>query len=283
MIAPSHVARRPFARVLSTCVLCAATLFGVASCASNPSVAQTTAPSTLPTAQQVFDRYVDVTGGRDAYASIRSRRQIGTVDVPAQGVKGTTRSATTRATATQPARGKIVSTLDGVGAVTQGFVGDVAYNVEAASGARLLVDEEALAAIQQLTINSEIDLAGYASSSVKGIEDVRGRPCYRVELVTARGQTVTRMYEVESGLLVRAASPLPSMGENVQAVVVYGDYQSAPPIRRPMFTRMQIGLPAILFVETRFTTVEHNVDLPEEELQPPDAVKDLIATTQPVR
>jgi hypothetical protein len=275
------------ARVISIAVLCGATMLGVGSCASNPSAAQSTTPSTvpatLPTAQQVIDRYVAVTGGAEAYGSIRSRRQVGSIEVPAQGVKGTTFSATTRPTATQPARGKIVSTLEGVGPVTQGFVGEVAYNVESATGARLLVGDEALAAIQQLTINAEIDLRGFASSSVTGVEEVRGKPCYRVELVTAGGQVVTRMYEVESGLLVRASSPLPSMGENVQAVVAYGDYQSAPPIKRPMFTRMQIGQPAILFVETRFTKVEHNVDLSDDELDPPAAVKDLMSATRPTR
>jgi hypothetical protein len=269
--------RQRFARFLMTTTSCGMLALGVASC-SSLSRAQSTAPTTLPTAQQVVDRYIDMTGGREAYASIRSRRQIGTIDVPAQGVKGTTRSATTRASATQPARGKLVSTLDGAGTIVQGFAGNVAYNVEAASGARLLANAEAIAAIQQLTINSEIDLSGFAQTSVTGVEEIRGKPCYRVELVTAAGQTVIRMYEVESGLLVRASSPLPSMGENVQAVVAYGDYQLAPPIKRPMFTRMQVGLPAILFVETRFSKVEHNVDLSDDETDPPDAVKDLIAT-----
>ena len=108
-----------------------------------------------------------------------------------------------------------------------------------------------------------------------GIDTYRDKPCYRMVLTTAGGQEIVRLYDVESGLLVRASAPVPSLGKNVQMVVTYADYQSAPPIQRAMFTRMQVGIPGIVVVETRFTKVEHNIDLVDDELAPPDAVKQL--------
>ncbi|MFT3786709.1 MAG: hypothetical protein QM770_11175 [Tepidisphaeraceae bacterium] len=253
--------------LLTTLAICGGCAI-VASCAA-PTTPSATLPATLPTAQQVIDRYIEVTGGRAAYESIKSRRQVGTVDIPAQGVRGVTRSAVTRE------RGKLTSTLDSIGTVIQGFDHDLAYAVDPSTGARLLSGDEKNATIQQLTINAEIDLAGFLEARVTGIDTYRDKPCYRLALTTAAGQEIVRLYEVESGLLVRASAPVPSLGKGVQMVVTYADYQPAPPIQRAMFTRMQVGTPGIVVVETRFTKVEHNVEMDDDELAPPDAVKQL--------
>ena len=42
----------------------------------------------LPTAAQVLDRYIEVTGGKEAYAKVKSVSMLGTMEIKGQNVRG---------------------------------------------------------------------------------------------------------------------------------------------------------------------------------------------------
>src|ERR1700733_11126936 len=76
----------------------------------------------LPKAESILDRYVEVTGGKAAYEKRKNAVETGTVEIKAQGLKGTV----TRYTA-EPAEGYLVMEIDGVGRLESGMDNGVAW------------------------------------------------------------------------------------------------------------------------------------------------------------
>jgi hypothetical protein len=231
--------------------------------------------STMPSAQSVVERFVQVTGGREAYSSIQTRRMSGTVEVHSSGIKGTTTVLIT------PTAGKIQSDLPGVGTSIQGYNGDVAYYIDPSTGPRILTGREREVCIQQLTVNAEISLDGFASAEVVGIENVGKSPCYKLELKSPAGDISHRYFDVDSGLLRRTVAPSDASTGTLMLRVSYDDYNTAPPIKRSMKTVLLVGDPSVLTIETRYDKVEHNVEISPAELELPDSIKALLPTTQP--
>src|ERR1700679_444915 len=71
--------RKRWLAVASVVLVCA-----FAACSQSNS-----APRSLPTAEQVIDRYVEAIGGRAAWLSIHSRTSLGNVEFPSVHISGT--------------------------------------------------------------------------------------------------------------------------------------------------------------------------------------------------
>ena len=81
-----------------------------------PTTVATTTSSTLPSAQEVLDRYLAVTGGSEAHAAVRTRHASGVYAMPDLGVEGTFDYI---ARADGPAL--LVIDLPGIGMIRQGI------------------------------------------------------------------------------------------------------------------------------------------------------------------
>src|ERR1700683_2401945 len=76
------------------------------------------ADETLPKAEAILDRFVEVTGGKDAYQKRKSEIATGTVEFVSQGVKG----ALTRYAA-DPDQTYTALEIEGVGKIEMGTSG----------------------------------------------------------------------------------------------------------------------------------------------------------------
>lgn len=236
--------------------------------------ATSTAPATtqaaLPTPAELIARYVSVTGGADAYASLKSRRAAGSFNLPDLGITGTL-------TTLLRSDGKALITIDvpGIGVVRQGISDNVVWSIHPTEGPKLLTGVEADTTRRALAIAPEITLEGYKESHVTGLADVNGRSAFQLELVADTGVRETRFYDAESGLLVKSIGIVTSGAGELTVTTFYTDYEDAPPIRIAMKVRQSMSG---VSPEQAFTKVEHNVDLPDALFALPPEIVELQKT-----
>jgi hypothetical protein len=229
--------------------------------------------ASIPTPQQIVDRYVDATGGRAAYDALRSRRASGSFALPDLGIKGTI-SQLIRSD------GNAVVTIDvpGIGIVRQGVTNGVAWAIHPTDGPKLLTGTEAETTRRSLTLAPETSLDGYDKQSVTGISDVNGRPAYELALSMGEAVRETRFYDVETSLLVKSVGVVNSPAGELTVTTFYTDYEDAAPIRMPMKVRQTMSG---VSPEQMIEKVEHNVELPDTLFALPAEIEALRAATRP--
>ena len=237
--------------------------------------AATTQP--LPTAQAVIDRYTEVTGGKDAYASIQSRHLEADYNLEDLGVKGKLVADIRR-----DANARLSIKIPDFDEVTIGVTDGVIWRNDQTNGPRILEGAEAQAMLITLRIAPEIELDAYESAEVIAITEVNGVSVYKMELlVKGLDSHETRYYDIKSGLLLRTDSVVQSNQDRIDVVTRFGDYEDVAPIRMPMKIRQSMSG---LSPEQVNTKVEHNVDISDQTFALPPEVTDLInrrAATQP--
>jgi hypothetical protein len=222
---------------------------------STTTTALATTQAALPTPAEVLARYVAVTGGADAYASVKSRRASGTFNLPDLGITG-------KLDTLLRSDGKALITIDvpGIGVVRQGMTDGVVWSIHPTEGPKILTGVEAETSRRALAIAPETTLDGYKESTVTGLADVNGRPSFELALVADTGVRETRFYDAESGLLVKTIGVVTSGAGELTVTTFYSDYEDAPPIRLAMKVRQTMSG---VSPEQALTKVEHNVDLPD--------------------
>jgi hypothetical protein len=117
----------------------------------------------------------------------------------------------------------------------------------------------------------------YAKAELTGVEDVEGRPCYKVVLTPSEGRPVTQYYDRENGLLVKvtmiAASP---MGD-VPVEVLLSDYKEAGGVRVPHALKQKVVSQEI---HIKLNSVQYDTNLPENAFDLPEDVRALLAKSK---
>lgn len=251
---PYHPAMPKRTALVLACLLASCAVAQTES-TSAPATAPATTQAALPTPAELIARYVAVTGGPEAYASLKSRRATGTFALPDLGISG-------KLEALLRGDGHALITIDvpGIGLVRQGMTGDVVWSIHPTEGPKLLTGVEAETTRRSLRLAPEISLDGYKESNVTGRADVNGRPAYQMELVADTGTRETRFYDVESGLLVKSIGIVASGAGELNVTTFFTDYEDAPPIRIASKVRQSMSG---VSPEQAFTKIEHNVELPD--------------------
>src|SRR5262245_42002184 len=91
----------------------------------------------LPKGEAILDKYVEVTGGKAAYAKIHSTTTTGTVEFKAMGLKGKMIEY-----ASEPDKRYTEIELAGVGKIQEGSNGEVAWGLSAMQGPRIKEGDE---------------------------------------------------------------------------------------------------------------------------------------------
>lgn len=239
----------------------------VAQPASQPAAQPATTRSTLPTARQVIDRYIDATGGKAAYESLKTRRAEGTFSMADLGVE-----AKMTVLLRSDDRAVVNIEVPNVGTFRQGMADGIVWTIRPTDGPRILTGPEAQATARTLRMTSEITLDGYRDARVIDVVSLNGRAAYRMQLTALADTQETRFYDVESGLLVRTIGKTASSLGEITVSSNFTDYEDAPPIRMPM--KVQQMLPGTS-PESAMTKVEHNIEIPEEAFALPTEIIEL--------
>lgn len=231
-------------------------------------VCSATAAQDLPKAEEIMDRYVQVTGGKDAYLKLKNRKVTGRMVMAAAGING-------KMTIYQEGK-KLRTSIDlpGIGLVEQFCDGTNVGEVNPISGARILEGEERSMILRQAHFQADVEWRKlYPKAKCTGTKVVNGNTCYVVELETPEGFKTTKFFDKETGLLAGENLTYKSnMGDiSVESVTV--GYKTYDGIKFPVETKMLMMSQEMMM---KVDAVEHNVTLPAGIFElPPDLKKKL--------
>src|SRR5262249_7174606 len=130
----------------------------------------------LPSAARLLDHFVDVTGGKQAYAKRTSEIAHGTVEYSAMGLKG---KLTRWATASRQYR--LEMDMPGIGTLEAGVKDGVAWERSDLLGPRVKSGLERAEALREAKLNSNAQWRElYPKVETAGEETVNGEACYKV-------------------------------------------------------------------------------------------------------
>jgi hypothetical protein len=228
-----------------------------------------TAADGLPKGEAILDKYIEVTGGKAAYAKIHSEVTTGTMEFKAMGLKG---KITTYAA--EPDKKYSEVDLGGIGKMQEGVSGGVAWANSAMQGPRIKEGDEQAETLLQAQFNADLHWRDqYKSAETVALETVDGKECYKVILTPKAGSPSTRWFDKESGLLVKMVITSKSPMGEIESTTMVSDYRKEGDVLVPH--KMAVKAGPMEFVGT-VDTVQHNPEIPKEKFEIPAEVKALV-------
>ena len=242
---------------------------------------QQTPPSSSRTvlAQQVFDRYVNALGGREAYAKITSRSIKGNFEYKGsqQPTPGSFESVHGVGTIEMywKAPNKVAGLLFGrpLGGIKRGYNGKDAWGFHPQAGVRNISPSEITEIIRDGMLYQPIALSGnYIQLSYDGKRRLDGPEVDIVEAAT-KDKRIERFYfDSETGLPVRldlweeGPEAVRTPGESYLAQYYLGDYRTVDGVKVPFSIRRVRPHSTMIFT---FTEVKQNIALDDSIFEAP--------------
>jgi hypothetical protein len=175
----------------------------------------------LPPAREIISRFVQAAGGREAMARHQSRRAVGRISMPAQGVEGDVEILAAR-----PALMRLRMTIPGVGEIQSGYDGTVGWSMNPLTGPMLMQGKS----LEQTKADADFDSALHPDTQFKALETVEkttfeGRPAYKVRAVRTTGDEDFEYFDAENGLMLGAEVTRESPMGPVKATHVTSEYK----------------------------------------------------------
>jgi hypothetical protein len=184
----------------------------------------------LPPAKQLVDRYVEATGGRDAYMKHKSRTTEIEIEMPAMGMKMPMRMV-------QAAPNRMLTEAQmpgGAGTMRSGYDGSVGWQINPMAGPALMSGAELEQAVQQAEFYGTLNYDKlYQTMETVERTEIGGRPCYRVKLVTRTGRDTWQCFDTETGLMVATGGKQESQMGTLDVTTLLGDYKEFDGVRMP--------------------------------------------------
>jgi hypothetical protein len=222
-----------------------------------------------PSGESLVQRYIEKSGGAEAYAKAKNTAMTGTVTMPAQNISG-------NVTIFQEGE-KSYTSMDfaGIGKIEEGYDGEVAWQNSALQGPRILDGDEKISAKRGASMGLVSNWQEvYKEARTIGLEDVEGKPAWKVEMIAREGKPETFYFDRDSGLLVKIATVLTTPMGELKAESSLTDYRPVNGILTP-FTMTEKAINQNIVMH--FNSVSYNAAIPKERFEAPAAVKDLLA------
>lgn len=214
------------------------------------------------TAEQVLERSIEATGGREAHERLASYELEGAIEVARRGIRGT---LVMRAKA--PDRLLVVRTIEKVGEIKQGYDGKTGWAEDPYNGSRTLDGEELEIARRGAVYNAELRWRTlFERAELLGVEKLGGRDVYAVRLEGKDAATETRYYDVATFLLVRTTTVYEGSQGRIPIETRYEDYREVDGVKvAHLWTH---STPAGEMT-VRVGRVRFNVAIPDADFAPP--------------
>jgi hypothetical protein len=229
--------------------------------------ASLTIAADTPSGESLLQRYIDVTGGAQAWSKAKDIARIGVVEMPAQNITGTV------SIFEAGQKNYTVMEFPGIGKVEQGFDGEIAWENSALTGPRILegpekIEAKQAAALSRITAWREV----YKEAHTVGSEDLDGKPAWRVEMTPKEGKPETFFFDRDSGLLVRTSAVHSTALGDIAADSIMSDFRPVEGILTPFVLTEKAMSQTIVM---RLSIVSYNAPLPKDRFDLPAAIKDL--------
>ena len=234
---------------------------------ATPAPATAAKPANLPSGKDVYEKYIAATGGKDAYQKVKSRITTMTMEIPAQKIKGDM--------SVKQVEGKLIAVINipNIGEIKRGFDGTTAWETSPMMGTRVITGPEKAQLLLGTRLDGELRYEElYKTIECVGMEDVEGKPAYKVIATPKDGSPMVQFFDKESGLLVKSTITQKSqMGElNVDNFLT--DYKKEDGVLIAHKTTTKVmGIEQVVMIDK----IENNVEIPASAFDLPDDVKKL--------
>lgn len=237
------------------------TLLFAATCAS---------AADLPSAESLLDRFVEATGGKQAYAAHKTEIARGTVTMAAMGIKGTLVRY-----ASEPDHYLVVMEIPGIGKVLSGVKDGIAWESSDLMGARIKSGVERAEALREARFNSyAVWRELYPKVETTGEESVNGEDCYKVVMTPVEGSAETVYLSKKNGLGVKLTVTASTQMGDLPAELLFSDYKRFGGVLMPArITEKSAGQEIVIVLDS----VEVNSAIPATQFDLPPG----LAATEP--
>jgi hypothetical protein len=220
-----------------------------------------------PSGESLLQRYIDRSGGAEAYAKAKNMAMSGTVEMPAQNISGTV------AIFEEGEKSYTAMDFAGIGKIEGGYDGETAWENSALQGPRILEGEEKIEAKRAATLSRITAWRDvYKEAKTVGSEDLDGKPAWRVEMTPKEGKPETFFFDRESGMLVRTSAVHTTALGDIAAESIMSDFRLIDGILTPFALTEKAMSQTIVM---RFKNIAYNVSLPKDRFDLPAQVRDL--------
>ena len=227
------------------------------------------AAADLPKGETLLDKYIEVTGGKAAYAKIHSDTTTGTMEFKAMGLKG---KITTYAA--EPDKMHSEVTFEGIGKMQEGSNGEVAWSLSAMQGPRVKEGDEKAESLLHAKFNADLNWRDQIKTAeTVGVETVEGKECYKVVLTPKTGSPITRWYDKESNLLIRMSMVSKNAMGEIPTDSVIGDYRKEGDVLMP---HKVVTKAATMEIVMTIDSIQHNPEIPKDRFAIPDEIQALL-------
>ncbi len=223
------------------------------------------AQDALPPARTIVDRYIEATGGRGALEKHSSRRAVGKISMPAQGVEGDLEILAAR-----PDLMRLRMTLPGVGEIQSGYDGRIGWTVNPLTGPMLQQGKS----LEQMKLDADFDSSLHSDKQFTSLQTIEkttfeGRPAYKIKAVRPTGDEDLEFFDVETGLMLGAIVTRESPMGPVKATHVTSDYKQfgGTTIASKITQRLMGTEQIITITAVEFDTVDKAAFVPPPPIQ----------------
>ena len=161
----------------------------------------------LPAADKLIDLFIEKSGGLEAYAKGKNVEMSGTVEITGRNISGKLLMVE------EDGRSYTSMEMPGIGRIEQGYNGEVAWEMNAMQGARIIEGDEKTAVKRASSFSLLTSWREeYKDAKTTGEETVEGAAAWKVVMLPKEGRPETFYFDKETGLLIRmtsvASSPL---------------------------------------------------------------------------
>jgi len=156
--------------------------------------------------------------------------------------------------------------LPGVGKMEEGFDGETAWEMSALQGPRIKEGEEKDASVRASKLTSLGSWRDdYTSARTLGVEDVDGKPAWKVELTPKDKEAKPEIYyfDQKTVLLVRVTQTLPTAMGDIPVEAGFSDYRLVDGIQTP-FSMVQKAMGQS--IDMHFDKVTYNAEIAADRL-----------------
>jgi hypothetical protein len=190
----------------------------------------------LATAEAVLEASIVAQGGRERMGKVKAMRQTGTFRIPEMGIKGVMIGVSA------PPRSSLLTVeLPGLGKISQGVSGDVAWELSPVTGARVITGDERTQTLREATFNSDLVWKElYPKVELAGTVTFAGVPAYKVVMAAPDGDSQTRYFAKDTLLPVGVEMVARSQMGNMPVAVEAADWREVAGVKYPhKLTRRQ--------------------------------------------
>ncbi len=223
----------------------------------------------LPSGEEIMERYIKKTGGREVLAKIKNRLIKGTIEIGQ--FKGATIIYQARPnkyyTSTKFEVDSATITVE------QGTNGEVVWELHSMTGPRIIEGSEKALLLLQHNFDETNYQQLYDKIECVGMEQVEGEICYKVVQTPKLAEPITVYYSKESGLAVKSTYTLEQQLEKIKIENLTSDYKEVGGI---LYSQHAVQKAMNIDTHIRVESIEHNIELPKDRFEPPEAIKRIL-------